>query len=598
MGGTREIGSAAGAVHPRTPQERSERALHQLGRGQQQRIQGSGHAHPVPILADDIISDHIDHLACGKGVEFIDDRKAAADDVRCSVVDAPGHDKGPPRAQAPVVEEVRADCSTRMPRGRSIFEEGPMEMIVGETLEFRPLDESPRPTINKKDEGEGEGLLLAVEREIADIDMPQAVGERPPTVLLKTEQRQPGDRPEDKAEAERLRLQHLEREMRRKKVEEDRRARVRALEAEAVAQLRRRKRELEEEEEEEERQRAADKAREREKEEDCERQRLRRLKGGNEMERSRLAADTPGVSITDSEGQQELQVEEKESKVKEELKQTRLCQDKEAARDVEIRCRVVNADRSCDLGDHGPAGAARLAAKAKAKTMATVTENEEEGRLRRAARYHGELECKDALVVQTRENGSLSCKQEKHEDQDPSGKSPPGQQPPNTESHLSLRDAHQAREEAWAKARMIAEGRARTRALRAAASRRENPEGPDGDGTVAAATPEEANVRTSAPSSVAEIDSRKESPRRGSVTLDVSDVAQPPPMEVGLEATGTTPTRDGAWAEFLSDRRQQQKPTAPPSASSVISTSNSVASSQVGARDTPSSAGRSLVMMR
>lgn len=113
-------------------------------------------------------------------------------------------------------------------------------------------------------------------------------------------------------------------------------------------------------------------------------------------------------------------------------------------------------------------------------------------------------------------------------------------------------DADRAREEAWAEARVLSERRAQARALLEAQSRR-----------AGASDGQDEKVP---PTSVVESDSETEKSRRGSVTLDQSDSVQPT----------TIPTRgERGWTGLFPDRRQQDKQTAP------FSASYSVTSSQV-----------------
>lgn len=111
-------------------------------------------------------------------------------------------------------------------------------------------------------------------------------------------------------------------------------------------------------------------------------------------------------------------------------------------------------------------------------------------------------------------------------------------------------DGDRAREEAWAEARVLSERRAQARALLEAQSRR--------------AGASDGQDEKAPPASVVESDSETEKSRRGSVTLDQSESVQSTMM----------PTRGGrGWTGLFSDRRREDKRTAPFSASSSVTSS-------------------------
>lgn len=355
----------------------------------------------------------------------------------------------------------------------------------------------------------------------------------------------------------------LERE-RLQKLEEDERARLMALEAEALQRL------------EDERQRRKAE----EEEEDRERQRLRS---------AAVAAEAEAAA-----GRAVVEGEEKDRKAQEQGRQLRLEEEEQERQ----RCLAVDKERDLERrqAEERTASVTREKEAAAEAAEAAAAEEKEETRRVRLDRETQALAAQEeerrhtALVKRQVDNGDTTAEAGtpargvNHED---SRVTP---LPAELPLPSSAADRARAREEAWAEARMLAEGKARTQAMRVAASREGAEEGKDnatGEPSGGAATATAVTAALSGEKGVGvrrrggeEVDveegSNRSSRRPGSVAA-ADDIAENRDSgaagAVLPTATAAETGRLGLWGSLFAGGRRHEGPG--------VGSASSVTSSQV-----------------
>lgn len=413
-------------------------------------------------------------------------------------------------------------------------------------------------------------------------------------------------------EEQRKREVQLEREQ-LQKLEEDERERLTALEAEALQRLEgeRRRRKAEEEEDDRKRQRLREAQLEQkraQKREEDERERLmeleaealqrlederqRRKAEEEDRERQRLRSAAVAAEAEAAAGRAVVEEEEKARKAQEQRRQLRLEEEEQE------RQRRLAVDKEPDLdrrqAEERTARIARANA-AVAEAAAAAAEEKEETRQVQLDREAQALAAQEeerrqtALVERQVDNGDTTveagtpARGVNHED------SPVAQLPAELPLAPSAADRARAREEAWAEARMLAEGKARTQAMRVAASREGAEEGkgnatgePSGGAaaatTVTAALPRDKGVgvrRRGGEEAGVEEGSDRSSRRLGSVAAagGVADSRDSGAAGAVLQTAAADTGRLGMWGSLFAGGRRREGPG--------VGSASSVTSSQV-----------------